>query len=324
MMRPPIAAAWRASAARRDPATWAAACRALGIVAVTAPRRRRSPIRCASIRSRRRCCSSAATSTCWAPGGPASSAPATPPRADATPPSGSAGRSPRPASPSCRAWPRASTAPPTAVSLAVPAAGRRPSSGNGPGSARTPACTPSCGARSANEGCCCRSGRPGTPPEPFRFPMRNRILAALSEVLVVVESRERGGSLITAQAALERSIDVLAVPGSPRNRAAAGTNHLLRDGAAPVTGRRRRPRRPRAGHPAGRGDGLRSPSAAAWASRPPCWPPAGTIRARWTTSSSALALPMADAAMALARLERTGWVRESGGWFEPVVSWSGR
>ena len=42
---------------------------------------------------------------------------------------------------------------------------------------------------------------PGTAPEPFRFPLRNRILAALSEVLVVVESRERGGSLITAQAA---------------------------------------------------------------------------------------------------------------------------
>ena len=39
---------------------------------------------------------------------------------------------------------------------------------------------------------------PGTAPEPFRFPMRNRIIAALSEVLVVVESRERGGSLITA------------------------------------------------------------------------------------------------------------------------------
>ena len=66
--------------------------------------------------------------------------------------------------------------------------------------------------------------------------MRNRILAALSEVLVVVESRERGGSLITAQAALERSVEVMAVPGSVRNRAAAGTNQLLRDGAAPVTG----------------------------------------------------------------------------------------
>src|SRR5690606_572209 len=39
---------------------------------------------------------------------------------------------------------------------------------------------------------------PGTTPEPWRFPLRNRILAALCEVLVVVESRERGGSLITA------------------------------------------------------------------------------------------------------------------------------
>jgi DNA processing protein len=36
----------------------------------------------------------------------------------------------------------------------------------------------------------------------------------------------------------------------------------------------------------------------------------------------ALGVPLADAAMALARLERTGWLRESGGWFEPVVSWS--
>ena len=92
------------------------------------------------------------------------------------------------------------------------------------------------GRRSASDGLLLSEWPPGTAPEPFRFPMRNRILAALSEVLVVVESRERGGSLITAQAALERSIEVMAVPGSVQNRAAAGTNHLLRDGAAPVTG----------------------------------------------------------------------------------------
>jgi DNA processing protein len=76
---------------------------------------------------------------------------------------------------------------------------------------------------------------PGTAPEAFRFPLRNRIIAALAEVLVVVESRERGGSLITARAALDRGVDVMVVPGSPRTRAAAGTNELLRDGAAPVT-----------------------------------------------------------------------------------------
>ena len=55
---------------------------------------------------------------------------------------------------------------------------------------------------------------PGTPPEAFRFPMRNRILAALCEVLVVVESRERGGSLLTVREALDRSVEVMAVPGS--------------------------------------------------------------------------------------------------------------
>ena len=76
---------------------------------------------------------------------------------------------------------------------------------------------------------------PGTAPEAFRFPLRNRIIAALAEVLVVVESRERGGSLITARAALDRGVDVMVVPGSPRTRAATGTNQLLRDGAAPVT-----------------------------------------------------------------------------------------
>lgn len=76
---------------------------------------------------------------------------------------------------------------------------------------------------------------PGTAPEAFRFPLRNRIIAALAEVLVVVESRERGGSLITARAALDRGVDVMVVPGSPRTRASTGTNELLRDGAAPVT-----------------------------------------------------------------------------------------
>lgn len=76
---------------------------------------------------------------------------------------------------------------------------------------------------------------PGTAPDAFRFPLRNRIIAALSKVLVVVESRERGGSLITARACLDRGIEVMVVPGSPKSRASAGTNLLLRDGATPVT-----------------------------------------------------------------------------------------
>ena len=76
---------------------------------------------------------------------------------------------------------------------------------------------------------------PGMHPEPFRFPMRNRIIAALSEVLVVVESRSTGGSMSTVREAMKRDVAVMAVPGSPGLRQSEGTNDLLRDGCAPVT-----------------------------------------------------------------------------------------
>ena len=77
---------------------------------------------------------------------------------------------------------------------------------------------------------------PGSPPNDFHFPLRNRIIAALGEVLVVVESRERGGSLITAKAASDRGITVMAVPGSTRTPAREGTNKLLVEfGVPPVT-----------------------------------------------------------------------------------------
>jgi DNA processing protein len=75
---------------------------------------------------------------------------------------------------------------------------------------------------------------PGRAPDRWRFPARNRILAALGEVVVVVESHAGGGSLLTVDHALARGIDVMAVPGSIRNPAAAGPNALLADGAAPV------------------------------------------------------------------------------------------
>ena len=227
-------------------------------------------------------------------------------------------RSPRPASPSCPGWPRASTAPPTAACSASPAVGRSPSSATAPTSPY-PRVHAALWAEVCARGLLLSEWPPGTPPEPFRFPMRNRILAALSEVLVVVESRERGGSLITAQAAIERSVDVMAVPGSVRNRAAAGTNQLLRDGAAPVTERRRRAGRPRPRHPPRR--------AAAYDPRPlPRGTEADVLAACRDDPRTldeivvGLDLPIAEAAMALARLERTGWVREAGGWFEPVVS----
>jgi DNA processing protein len=74
----------------------------------------------------------------------------------------------------------------------------------------------------------------GTPPRPRVFPARNRIIAALSDVVVVVECHGKGGSLYTAEAAARRSIPVCAVPGSVRSRASDGTNGLLVDGCAPV------------------------------------------------------------------------------------------
>jgi DNA processing protein len=75
---------------------------------------------------------------------------------------------------------------------------------------------------------------PTTAPETHRFPLRNRILAALSEVLVVVESHARGGSMSTVREAMKRDITVMAVPGSPGVASCEGTNNLLRDGCGPV------------------------------------------------------------------------------------------
>lgn len=164
---------------------------------------------------------------------------------------------------------------------------------------------------------------PGTEPTGWRFPRRNRIIAALSELLVVVESRERGGSLITALAAIERGIDVLAVPGSPRSRASAGTNQLLVDGAAPVTsvadvlavlGLDHR----RAGElpfdPRPEPDDLQRRVLAVCVDEPTTLD--GVV--------AALGIPIADAALAVARLERSGWLVEASGWFEPAGSRLGR
>jgi DNA processing protein len=75
---------------------------------------------------------------------------------------------------------------------------------------------------------------PGVEPAPWRFPARNRIIAGLSRATVVVEARERSGALITADFALELGRDVFAVPGEITAALAAGTNDLLRQGAAPL------------------------------------------------------------------------------------------
>jgi DNA processing protein len=76
---------------------------------------------------------------------------------------------------------------------------------------------------------------PGVEPAPWRFPARNRIIAGLAAVTVIVEARERSGALITADFALEGGRDVFAVPGEITSSLATGTNRLLRQGAAPLT-----------------------------------------------------------------------------------------
>jgi DNA processing protein len=165
---------------------------------------------------------------------------------------------------------------------------------------------------------------PGTPPHAGSFPERNRILAGVSEAVVVVESRHSGGSLITAHEAHRRDITVLAVPGSVGSRSSEGTNVLLRDGGASMvldavdilmavgldsrrSQRRRFDPRPR--------------------------PTADERALLDLLGGDAVGLdditlrsgrPLGEVAVDLGRLEAAGWVTRSNGWFvalgAPVVA----
>jgi DNA processing protein len=74
----------------------------------------------------------------------------------------------------------------------------------------------------------------GTKPERWRFPARNRLIAGLTDAVVIVESHHRGGSLLTAEEAADRGKAVYSVPGSVVSPAADGTNELIIDGANPA------------------------------------------------------------------------------------------
>ena len=76
---------------------------------------------------------------------------------------------------------------------------------------------------------------PGTQPYAYNFPLRNRIISALSDIIIVIEAGEKSGSLITANLALEQGKDVMAVPGSIFSEESKGTNKLIKDGAFPLT-----------------------------------------------------------------------------------------
>ena len=161
---------------------------------------------------------------------------------------------------------------------------------------------------------------PGTGPLPFRFPLRNRIIAALSEVLLVVESRLDGGSLITVREALDRGVTVMAVPGATSTKAAQGTNMLIRDGALVaiepddvlialgLDTRRRAP---------------------CFDSRqPPLWPDSEvldlitndplTLNDVARLADEKFAMSFGDVAVSLGRLEAHGWLMCTAGWFERI------
>jgi len=88
----------------------------------------------------------------------------------------------------------------------------------------------------AQRGCVISEQLLGTPALKHVFPRRNRLISALSHLVVVVEAAQRSGALITARWALEQGRDVGAVPGFPGDARAQGVNALLKSGATPIEG----------------------------------------------------------------------------------------
>ena len=86
--------------------------------------------------------------------------------------------------------------------------------------------------RIVEAGCVVSESEPGRTAVARDFPRRNRIISGLARAVVVVEAELRSGSLITARLAAEQGREVLAVPGSPLDPRARGTNDLIRQGAA--------------------------------------------------------------------------------------------
>ena len=86
-------------------------------------------------------------------------------------------------------------------------------------------------ARVAEQGCLLSEYPPGTAPNARNFPVRNRLISALSDAVVVIRAAENSGSLITARWAAAQGREVFAVPGDPEDPLCRGCNALLRDGA---------------------------------------------------------------------------------------------
>lgn len=76
---------------------------------------------------------------------------------------------------------------------------------------------------------------PATEGAPWTFPRRNRIMAGISDAILIIEAREKSGTKITARLALDYGRDVYVIPGSIFSSNSAGTNSLIREGAMPIT-----------------------------------------------------------------------------------------
>ncbi|MGQ0831806.1 MAG: YifB family Mg chelatase-like AAA ATPase [Microthrixaceae bacterium] len=158
----------------------------------------------------------------------------------------------------------------------------------------------------------------GARPGGWRFPARNRVIAALADVVVVVESHAAGGSLHTVTEAERRDTPVLAVPGSVRSPAASGTNQLLAEGCHPARdaqdvlvalgltpAARRASQQPSRPLPAP--DGERVLEAFSWE-------PATLEHLAVRTG-----LALGELGLTLERLVTAGWVQVQGGWYERVA-----
>lgn len=84
------------------------------------------------------------------------------------------------------------------------------------------------------QGCLLTEYVPGTPAHSWHFPQRNRIISGLSAGVLVVESPEKSGAMITARYAMEQGRDVYAVPGNVDSLTCSGSNGLLRERAMPA------------------------------------------------------------------------------------------
>jgi DNA processing protein len=157
----------------------------------------------------------------------------------------------------------------------------------------------------------------GAAPERWRFPARNRMIAAVADAVIVIESRDTGGSMHTVTEAERRGRPVFAAPGPVRSAVSMGTNRLLRDGANVVCDA---------------GDVLVALGLSSALSRPlrdprPDPAPEDSLvldAIGWSPISlDGLVVrtqqPLGQLALALNRLCDQGWLAERSGWFERVA-----